>query len=84
MTTSHDVDRLIAICPTFRFRAKHTLDVSEDELDEIIRSSAGRVFVDDIGQLVHASSADEDGARSSQPPEDDWRCLWTIPLDERR
>lgn len=68
------LEQLYAICPMWSFRARHTLDVSPNELDELIRSSNGRLRYDhDTIIKVDIPSPDE---------ADDERCLWTIPLED--
>lgn len=78
MTTTTQAARLAALCPTSRFRARHTLDVSDDELDHINRLASGKFTVDDLGMIICRG----DPPATTQP-DNDWRCGWTVSSEER-
>lgn len=70
--------RLAAICPTSRFRARHTLDVNDDELDHIIRQASGQFTIDHLGMIARRGDP-----LATDQPNYDGRCGWTISEEER-
>jgi len=76
------LEQLYAICPVSRFRARHTLDVSQAELDELIRSSNGLLRYD-LDTIIKVSDPKPDEHEPSSHLADDQRCLWTIPMEDR-
>jgi hypothetical protein len=77
------LEQLYEICPVSRFRARHTLNVSTTELDELIRSSNGQL-VDDLDTIIKVGDPDPDEHEpTSNILAHGGRCLWTIPLEDR-